>query len=316
MSINIITHKGIEYTHNQLIETMKKKGVKLKIRDYQSLFRLRSLPAGTYIFTDRERLDHWQLRACGRLYQALSEYPEYYKLYNNPAQILSKHGMLRQLFRTGINPFDCYTVTERTAPVRYPVFLKTEYEHKRPIGGLLENKSQLHDAIHTLIKNNFPLDGVIITEYFSTPLKADVFRRLSSYVIGQNLSFAGAVHEKNWCVKYGQHSIVGDEEYREERQMIDTNFRSEEIKKVVNLLNIEYGRVDYNVVDGKLAIYEINTNPHIPLYKSTSPNPIRNANNKIIFDNYINYLAQIDYSPNKIFMPKLVVKIKKTLARH
>lgn len=315
MTINIITHKGIKYTHEQLLETMKKKGVKLKISDYCWFFKRKSLPAGTYIFTDRERLDQWQLKACGRIYRALSKYPEYYRLYNNPAQILSKYGMLRQLFHANINPFNCYTVTERAAPVRYPVFLKTEYEHKRPISGLLENQSQLNDAIQALSKKNFPLDGVIITEYFSKPFKADVFRRLSSYVIGQNISFAGAVHEKSWCVKYGQHSLVGDAEYQEERHMIETNYRSEEIKEAISLLNIDYGRVDYNVVDGKIAIYEINTNPHVPLYKSNNPNPIRNANNKMIFDNYIQNLVQTDYSPNKVIMPKLSVKLNRPLAR-
>lgn len=310
MTINIITYKGVEYTHASLRDSLKKHAVKLRVIDYESLFKLKRFPTGAYIFTDRERLDVWQQQAVSIIYNNLNQYPEYYKVYNDPAKILSKMGSLRLLYKKKINSFNCYSVIENTQPKQFPVFLKTEYEHKSPLSKLLKNQQELDQAISSFQQSRIPLDGMIITEYCSAPYRGEVFRRLSSYIISDHVSFAGTVHEKNWCVKYGAPALVGDAEYLEEQDMIRQNYYRDEIQKIAHLLNIEYGRVDFNVVDGNIAVYEINTNPSIVPFVANHANPIRNQNNRDIFEQYINNLIKIDHNCKKIFTPKIKTKLK------
>lgn len=310
MTINIITYKGAEYTHQSLYNSLKKHAVKLRVIDYGSLFKLKRFPTGSYIFTDRERLDVWQQQAASIIYDHLNQYPEVYRVYNNPAKMLSKMGVLRLLYTEKINSFNCYSVVEKSNPNQFPVFLKTEYEHKQPLTKLLKNQQELDHEIRAIQQTHIPLDGIIITEYCSTPYRGDVFRRLSSYIINDNISFAGSVHEKSWCVKYGAPALVGNAEYLEEQDMIKQNYRHKEIQKIAHLLNIEYGRVDFNIVNGNIAIYEINTNPSIVPFTPNHANPIRNQNNQAIFKQYITNLVKINHEYKKIFTPKIKTKLR------
>jgi hypothetical protein len=36
-----------------------------------------------------------------------------------------------------------------------------------------------------------------------------------------------------------------------------------ELRKIFDLANIEYGRIDYSLLNGKIQVWEINTNPNI-----------------------------------------------------
>ena len=45
--------------------------------------------------------------------------------------------------------------------------------------------------------------------------------------------------------------------------MIENNAYEGIMRKIFDLASIEYGRADCGVVDGKIQVYEINTNPDI-----------------------------------------------------
>jgi hypothetical protein len=153
MPINIITYKNTEYTHTRLISPLERRGIRVRIINYDKLFKYKRFPVGTYIFTDRERLDVWQQQAVAEVHMALSEYPDCYKTFNNPAKILSKVGALRLLYTEKINAFNCYSAIERTTPNQFPVFLKTEYEHNRPLTDLIWNQlSQSIALSHTEVR--------------------------------------------------------------------------------------------------------------------------------------------------------------------
>lgn len=58
---------------------------KLKCCNYSWLLRQARLPKGTYILTDRERMDLWELRVFGALHKHLSDAGDGYRVINNPA---------------------------------------------------------------------------------------------------------------------------------------------------------------------------------------------------------------------------------------
>ena len=87
---------------------------------YDSVFRSRNLPRGTYIFSDLERLNAAQLELAGMLYRAMSAAGEGIQLLNNPANVLRREALLRELHRVGANPFAVYRSGENLNGLRFP----------------------------------------------------------------------------------------------------------------------------------------------------------------------------------------------------
>ena len=81
------------------------------------------------------------------------------------------------------------------------------------------------------------------------------------YQIGDQTLFYNCVHENNWLVKSGTINSASETLYQEEQTMICNNAFADVISKAFGIANIDYGRVDFGLVNGKVQIYEINTNP-------------------------------------------------------
>ena len=286
-------HRGFQgFTH---------KGVKSSraapdccICSYKKLLQQDKFPCGTYIFMDRERMDQWELRVFSQLYNHLKSAGAGYRVLNNPARVMNRYELLRALFQDGVNDFNAYLVTERQKPKRYPVFIRRIFEHKKPLTeGLLHNELDLETALARLHAQQEPDEGLVIIEYCAEPVINKLFRKLSSYRIGDNLFFFHTVHEENWLVKYGTMNSATNELYQDEYEMIQNNAYETELRRVFDLANVDYGRVDFGLVNGKIQVYEINTNPYIkPAGKH--PNPIRTKSLALAWDKYVEALKTID----------------------
>jgi len=60
---------------------------------------------------------------------------------------------------------------------------------------------------------------------------------------------------------------------------------------------VDYGRVDYGLVDGRPQIYEINSNPDLKLRPEPGPAARRNESNDLFRANYLEALKAIDTLP-------------------
>jgi hypothetical protein len=56
---------------------------------------------------------------------------------------------------------------------------------------------------------------------------------------------------------------MGEEQIEEHLRYVETNPHRDQLEKVFELGGIEYGRIDYCVVDGRVQTFEINTNPTV-----------------------------------------------------
>ena len=65
-----------------------------------------------------------------------------------------------------------------------------------------------------------------------------------------------------WFVK-GRTRIVSKAIVDEEQRYVEENPHAEVLRERFALANVEYGRIDYGFVNGRLQVYEINTNPTI-----------------------------------------------------
>jgi len=284
-------HKGFQaFTHKKLESLYKGK---FQAGSYNRLLRRLYIPRGTYIFTDRERMDPWELRVYARLYGHLQKAGPGYRVLNNPAFMTNRLELLRLLHREGINDFNVYPVSEQLTPARFPVFIRRIYDHKKPLTGLLNSQEELENALKKLKDQNEPAEGTIIVEYCAEPVQDDLFRKISVFRVGEQVFFYQTVHERNWLIKYGTMNSATDELYREEQKMILENTYADTLHRVFDLAGIEYGRADCGVVDGKIQVYEINTNPHI-IPPFPHPNPIRQKSMQLGWEKYMKALAEID----------------------
>src|SRR4051794_5434234 len=95
---------------------------RVRVVPYGALPGNASLPAGTYVFSDLERLTAAQrplvASLCAQLTAAGSA------VVNDPVRSLRRHQLLTCLHARGDNRFAAFPVTDLGRPFRYPVFVR------------------------------------------------------------------------------------------------------------------------------------------------------------------------------------------------
>lgn len=246
----------------------RKTGVKIGVMSYRRLFSRRSLPSGTYIFSDLERLMPWELHLAAKIAGQLKVAGDGFRVLNDPARVKTRVELLRSLFETGINQFNVYRADELKMPERYPVFIRWENDHGFPLSDLIYSEGELRRELEHLRQDGCPLRGMIITEYAAQPVEDALYRKFASYCVGGQVIAHHYVHDDQWNVKYGKAGIASDAAYQNEYRFVVENHYEEELRKVFKIADIDYGRVDFGLVDGQIQVYEINTNPMVPAGKS------------------------------------------------
>jgi hypothetical protein len=99
---------------------------------YEYVSFRKSLPAGTCIFTDFERLLSWEMPLALRLAAAVRLFPEKYAILNEPAGYIGRLRLLEVLHAQGINDFRAFRADALPDDVRFPVFLRSEIDHNGP----------------------------------------------------------------------------------------------------------------------------------------------------------------------------------------
>ena len=69
------------------------------------------------------------------------------------------------------------------------------------------------------------------------------------------------LHSKKWVLK--KADLVDPPFAEEERIYLTANPHEAELRRVFDLAHIEYGRIDYALLDGVVQVWEINSNPMI-----------------------------------------------------
>ncbi len=288
--IFIVTTQPHSYTHKCLLE---EPGLKVRLASYGKLEQNKErLPAGTYIFTDLDRLPLPSLQAAARRYRELRD--KGFRVLNDPARAMKRFGLLRALNRAQINDFDAYSLKSLDRPKRWPVFLRLEGDHQRPLSGLLNTPEELDEALQSAMDAGVLRSALIIIEYAAEPVSAGLFRKLSVFRVGDQMLGYTCVHDNQWLVKYGKKGIATEEMYEEEYRFVADNPFGPELRKVFDLAGIEYGRADFGLVGGRPQIYEINTNPNMKLTDPAAVNRRRNDSTELFRVNYIAAMQAID----------------------
>jgi hypothetical protein len=280
---------GHSYTHKPVVDA--EKPTRVEVVTYETLLAAKTVPRATYVFTDMDRLSLWQLRLAALTFRRMREHG--IRALNDPARVLSRWGLLRSLRVAGINDFDAYRVEESARPRRWPVFLRAEGAHLGPISGLLNDWGQVVAEVERAVAKGAPLTGLLIVEYAAEPVLPGLFRKFASFRMGPTGLAHVCVHDDQWVAKTGKMGIAPPELYDEELCVMRENPYGPRLERVFDLAGVDYGRIDFGLVQGKVQVYEINTNPEV-IFGDQHPSPIRQESYRIFQRNYLAALPAID----------------------
>jgi hypothetical protein len=287
--IHIVTSAQHAYTHDSVVEALPDT---VRVMDYAALFASAALPRGTYILTDVDRLGKGEHQRASLTYRLLKQ--NGVTVLNDPARQLGRYGLLRKLHREGINPFTAYRADSFEQPARWPVFVRNEGDHGRPLSGLIGTQQVLDEFIDKMVGEGVPLTGLLVIEYSAEEVAPGLFRKLSVFRVADRLMGFTCVHDRNWLVKYGRPGLASAELYEDEFRIVRDNPFGEDMRRVFDLADVQYGRVDFGLVEGRPQVYEINTNPHLVLFPKSNGVARRDDSNTVFRDNYLAAMKAID----------------------
>lgn len=232
----------------------------IRLVTYRKLFTSASLPKATYIFSDLERLTVPGLRRIAHIWKQLQAGDPDIRLVNNPLHVKRRYEMLRHLYARGINSFNVRRAADVVSGCRFPVFLRREADHAGPTSALIENEADLQAAIDALATHGAFRDDHIVTEFCGAPDDTGAYVKYGCFRVGDRIMPQNRLVGRQWCVKkfdyFDETVIARDLAY------VKSTDHNETVRTVFDIAAVEYGRVDYSIVNGRLEFYELNTNPH------------------------------------------------------
>jgi hypothetical protein len=233
---------------------------RIKLVPYKKLFDQPSLPKATYIFSDLERLTISGLHRTASIWKQLQASDPAIGLYNDPLRVKRRYELLRHLHARGINSFNVRRAADVVSGSRFPVFLRRESDHFGPTSALIENEEDLQAAIDGLATRGAFRDDHIVTEFCGAPDDTGAYVKYGCFRVGDRILPQNRLVGRQWCVKnfeYFDETVVA-----RDLAYIKSTEHNETVRKVFDIAAVDYGRVDYAIVNGRLEFYELNTNPH------------------------------------------------------
>lgn len=257
--IVVLATKHRLHTHVPLLRV---RDLRLRTMAYEDAFRAAALPRATWVFTDCDRLGYWELELAARLHRTLADAG--CRVLNDPARALGRIDLLQRLQRDGLNSFGAWRLADLPDDLPYPVFLRTNSAHRGILGDLLHDRAALDAQVALVLGQGVPTRELLVIEYRAEPVRDGLFHKRSMYRIGERMVPSLGVFESRWQAKYGELGVAGEALYEAEREALARGDDAPYLRDVFERAAIDYGRVDYALVRGRIEVYEINTNPQLP----------------------------------------------------
>ena len=258
----MITFLVSDMNRNPLRKLLRRAGTrlpKMQIITYQSAFRRLWVPGGTLVFTDFDLLTDYELDAAGTIAAAVGSSG---RILNAPTQALERAQMLRHLHARGLNAVQV-TRIEDEMPRRYPVFIRFQGGCERPDTDLLADEAAYNEAVRGLIASGRPLRGRIAVSYETATDSAGFFRKYGAIRIGDHIIPQHILRAPGWYVKRSNSGLDADFA-KEELDFIHDNPHRDALIELFDAAGYQFGRADYTLRDGKIVLFEINSNPSFP----------------------------------------------------
>lgn len=226
---------------------------------YGKLNPLKQAGPGVVIWTDFDRLSEGELAEAAAMRNELKASRTDLAHLNDPRRSEQRFALLRRLHDEGSNAFGVRRPDEPLDGLRYPVFLRDEVGASYAAPPLLRDRNALEAAIAAL-----PGSGLIrpmIVEFGTRPAPDGFYRKYGAYRVGEEIFPQHCFIHRDWFIKHAPHLRV---EHRDEHYAyFFGNPHAAELRRLFDAAHIEFGRIDYTMVDGRIQVFEINTNPAV-----------------------------------------------------
>src|SRR6202022_589944 len=109
-------------------------------------------------------------------------------LRKEPSSAMCRYELLRNLREEGINEIEAIRADERRWPERYPVFLRHEQDHGRPLSAeLLKSHGEWAVALEKARMDGMSLRGLLILEYAAEAFDGPGFRKFNTFRVGSGV---------------------------------------------------------------------------------------------------------------------------------
>ena len=232
----------------------------VRLHFYEDLPEATSLPRGTWLFSDIDELKPALLDLATTLRDALVEAG--LPVLNDPRAVLRRGDLLRTLHRRGMNRFRALEPDEDLSDLRFPVFLRRAADHNGPLTPLLHGRAEVDRWITRFRAFGTSRSELLVVEFLNTADAAGLFRKYAAFIVRGHVIARSLNRSRSWIVKHGTTEFDLDYQ-REELAFIETNPDREAVAEIARIARIDYGRIDYAVVDGEVQTWEINLCPTI-----------------------------------------------------
>lgn len=262
---------------------------------YEQLFQPVPQPLfSTYIFTDLERLNLPTRQRLAQIWDQLAALDPAPRLLNHPLRAKRRLDLLNSLYQANINTFNAYPISAQNVPHprQFPVFIRQADDHNGPISELLNDQSELEAEISKLRAFGELGPETIVTEFLDSRNAQGYYQKYGVFRVGPTI-IPNHIHESDhWMVKRRKTALT-QTLVDQELEFLHSHANQTPLKAIFELAEIDFGRIDYTLVQGQIQVFEINTNP-TTLYPKDVVSDLRNPCRALFKDRLAESLRYLD----------------------
>lgn len=262
--IHYLCRRAHSYTVGAVLRYRPQRAIgDLRQTSYEALFRHLSLRPGHLIFTDHDRLGSYELEVAAFIAEQMTRRAPDARILNHPARFLQRFELLDTLWRQGRNPFRVARLELELPDLSFPVFIRREGDAEGPETPLIHSRAELDAAIADLRSRGIPLRGRMVVEYCAQPDEDGFFRKYGAFRIGDRIVPQHVLFSEHWVAKRSSGRVTGHNAAIE-LDFVRNNPHEAELLELTDIAGAQFGRADYTLIDGKVVLYEFNSNPRFP----------------------------------------------------
>ncbi|HJU91823.1 MAG TPA: hypothetical protein VJ656_02720 [Pyrinomonadaceae bacterium] len=232
-----------------------------RILYYEDLANQKEFPRGTYVLTALDQLSSATADLLAEIYQQLKDAPGI-RFLNNPTKTLQRFDLLTELNRRGMNEFRVARAGSGPNNIRFPVFVRNERLHEGALSPLLNSEREIRQAIGRALVQGHKLRDLLLVEFCDTANENGYYHKYAAFVVGKKVIPRSLNYGREWMLKHSQTEFTLPMVHKE-LEYVSQNPHEQQLSKIFELAQVEYGRIDYAIKDGRVQTWEINLNPTI-----------------------------------------------------
>jgi hypothetical protein len=96
-------------------------------------------------------------------------------------------------------------------------------------------------------------------EYLNAANAEGIHHKYAAFRVGDRIVPRHLLFSRKWVLKYPD--LHDGDKIPREMEYLEKNPDQEALREIYETARIEYGRCDYSVINGRIQVWEINTNP-------------------------------------------------------